>query len=184
MPLDSFSFIIQSYGRRAGYSKDTTTEQGGGETANPTTVKTLGNLKAVGAYLWVHGSRAAPERPCSWTLGRESSAASGRTWRRRWVPAGAPACAADARQDHIARRTRSTRPTPVPAGSPPLSTDHPHARNSIIIIMSPPPPPIGLGRNALKAVVCLSVPCLSLSRERKDIAGWKLAGRKVTRDPI
>jgi len=44
------------------------------------------------------------------------------------------------------------------------------------------PATVGRGHNALMAVlclsVCLSVPCLTLSRERKGIESWNLAERK------
>jgi len=43
------------------------------------------------------------------------------------------------------------------------------------------------GYNATMTVVCLSVSCLTRSRERKDIESWKLTERKpvkrVTGDP-
>ena len=47
--------------------------------------------------------------------------------------------------------------------------------------------PIGWARNALVAVVhlsvsvCLSMPCLTLSRQRKGVASWKLRGWKEAR---
>ena len=42
--------------------------------------------------------------------------------------------------------------------------------------------PAPTGRhNALTAVVCLSVPCLKLNRQRKGLVSWSLAGRKPVR---
>ena len=54
----------------------------------------------------------------------------------------------------------------------------------LIFIM---PRPHRVGHNALMADVCLSAPCLTLSREWNGIASWKSTGMKLmkrmTRDP-
>jgi len=64
----------------------------------------------------------------------------------------------------------------------------PEWRHNYVIIMPRPHRVRALCIDGRCLSVCLSVPCLTLSRERKGIGSWKLAGRKpvirVTRDRI